>query len=268
MIKEADFTFRQAFAFCPYSPEAVFRYVQLLATAGRMEDALLIAQTCQKLDPYNEQVKGLVRNLGEARGQQSAIHQAQSGLRQMEAEWRVAPTNLQTGFTLAQTYLSMQQTNLAIQILDQITANPRAGAGAVLTIASLYSQIGRVDKLQSMLPQFDQIVADPKSEVNALLAVARLMADLGRVDKLEPTLERLVQAAPDQPEGWYDLAALKVTLNKRPEAVAALGKALAANNKRLAANAKAKDLRGELDKDPRFAQLRELPEFKKLTAPK
>ena len=30
MIKEADFAFRQAFAFCPYSPEAVFRYCNLL----------------------------------------------------------------------------------------------------------------------------------------------------------------------------------------------------------------------------------------------
>ena len=30
LLKEADFAFRQAFAFCPYSPEAVFRYCQLL----------------------------------------------------------------------------------------------------------------------------------------------------------------------------------------------------------------------------------------------
>src|SRR5213075_1766535 len=48
MIKEADFAFRQAFAFCPYSPEAVFRYVQLLATLGRMDDAIIVAETCQK----------------------------------------------------------------------------------------------------------------------------------------------------------------------------------------------------------------------------
>ena len=34
MIKEADFALRQAFAYCPYSPEAVFRYVNLLATLG------------------------------------------------------------------------------------------------------------------------------------------------------------------------------------------------------------------------------------------
>jgi len=34
MLKEADFAFRQAFAFCPYSPEAVFRYTTLLASYG------------------------------------------------------------------------------------------------------------------------------------------------------------------------------------------------------------------------------------------
>ena len=39
LLKEADFTFRQAFAFCPYSPEAVFRYVQLLLQLQRFDDA-------------------------------------------------------------------------------------------------------------------------------------------------------------------------------------------------------------------------------------
>src|SRR5205807_2441264 len=49
MIKEADFAFRQAFAFCPYSPEAVFRYVNLLLSLHRIDDAYIIASTCQKL---------------------------------------------------------------------------------------------------------------------------------------------------------------------------------------------------------------------------
>ena len=30
MNDEADFAFRQAWALCPYSPETVFRYVDLL----------------------------------------------------------------------------------------------------------------------------------------------------------------------------------------------------------------------------------------------
>ena len=63
MIREADFSFKQAFAFCPYSPEAVYRYVNLLLSMGRVSDALLVAETCLKLDPYNQQVLGLVRGL-------------------------------------------------------------------------------------------------------------------------------------------------------------------------------------------------------------
>jgi hypothetical protein len=63
MIKEADFAFRQAFAFCPFSPEAVFRYVQLLANLNRWDDAIIVAETCLKLDPNNESCRSLVQQL-------------------------------------------------------------------------------------------------------------------------------------------------------------------------------------------------------------
>jgi beta-lactamase regulating signal transducer with metallopeptidase domain/biopolymer transport protein ExbD len=63
LSKEADLAFRQSFALCPYSPEAVFRYVQLLLQLNRTDDALLVAQTCLKLDPNNGQVMSLVENL-------------------------------------------------------------------------------------------------------------------------------------------------------------------------------------------------------------
>src|SRR5207253_3596397 len=48
MIKEADFAFRQAFAFCPYSPDAVFRYVQLLLNTQHLDVAPLLATTSQQ----------------------------------------------------------------------------------------------------------------------------------------------------------------------------------------------------------------------------
>jgi hypothetical protein len=63
IVKETDFAFRQAFAFCPYSPEAVFRYSSFLMQFGRLDDALLIAKTCLKLDPYNSNVTMLVDQL-------------------------------------------------------------------------------------------------------------------------------------------------------------------------------------------------------------
>jgi len=45
MNDEADFAFRQAWALCPYSPEPVFHYVNLLLSQNRASDALLVAET-------------------------------------------------------------------------------------------------------------------------------------------------------------------------------------------------------------------------------
>jgi beta-lactamase regulating signal transducer with metallopeptidase domain len=65
-IREADFTFRQAWALCPHSPEAVFRYVQFLLNQGRIADALVIAETAAKVDTDNPQMRGLVTALKQA----------------------------------------------------------------------------------------------------------------------------------------------------------------------------------------------------------
>lgn len=54
MLKEADFAYRQAWALCPYSPEAVFRYVELLTSRQRKSDALLIAETAVRVAPPDE----------------------------------------------------------------------------------------------------------------------------------------------------------------------------------------------------------------------
>jgi len=49
MTDAADFAFRQSLALCPYSPEAVFRYVNLLMSQNRRNDALLVAETAVKM---------------------------------------------------------------------------------------------------------------------------------------------------------------------------------------------------------------------------
>ena len=63
LVREADFAFKQAFAFCPYSPEAVFRYINFLLQYGRFEDAIIVCETCQKLDPYNDMVAHTIDQL-------------------------------------------------------------------------------------------------------------------------------------------------------------------------------------------------------------
>jgi hypothetical protein len=68
--QEADLAFRQAFALCPSSPEALFRYVQLLLQLNRIDDALLLAETFRKVDPQNDQARGLLDNLKGYKSQQ------------------------------------------------------------------------------------------------------------------------------------------------------------------------------------------------------
>jgi hypothetical protein len=63
LARAADFAFRQAFALCPYSPEAVFRYTNWLVGQGRRQDALLVARTGETLDPRNRNFSDLVTNL-------------------------------------------------------------------------------------------------------------------------------------------------------------------------------------------------------------
>jgi hypothetical protein len=67
MNNAADFAFRQSLALCPYSPEAVFRYVQFLMTQQRTSDALLVAETAEKFpgtpSAPSEPIKDLVKQL-------------------------------------------------------------------------------------------------------------------------------------------------------------------------------------------------------------
>lgn len=227
MFKEADFAFRQALAFCPYSPEAVFRYVQLLINSGRIDDALIVAQTCLKLDPYNAQVMNLVKQLSAYKGTPGAaqpVHPVQPNLAQLEQDTRSNPTNWQAAFNLAVAYLQNQQTNQAVEVLDRVLNSPQVQADAVLVVAQVYNQIGQYPKL-------------------------------------ERALDRLVQVAPESPEAWYDLAAMKMSLGKVPEAVTSARRAIELSNKRRAGNSNAPDLAASIGTDPRFAPLRNSPEF-------
>jgi len=67
MNQAADFAFRQAWALCPYSPEAVYRYVNLLLSRNRVSDALAVAETSAKMPAMQgatgTQVRALVNHL-------------------------------------------------------------------------------------------------------------------------------------------------------------------------------------------------------------
>ena len=232
--READFAFKQAFAFCPYSPEAVYRYVQLLVNMHRVDDALLVAETAQKLDPYNTQFSYLIGNLNNIKAQSGAMAQSLSQLQtevaKLQEEVKAHPTNFNSQFDLAQKLFQMGQNEQAFQVLDGILTNPAATIPMVMSVADAYNRLNQPQKLQL-------------------------------------ALSRLTQLAPDSPEAWYDLAASQAQLGQGAEAMQSLQKALDLNAKRLAQNPKTNDLRKTLAGDARFGQLRDTPQFKALLAP-
>src|SRR6185437_9841901 len=238
--READFAFKQAFAFCPYSPEAVYRYVQLLVNMHRVDDALLIAETAQKLDPYNTQFTYLIGNLNSIKAQSGAMQQSMSQMQteveQLQKEVKANPSNFNGQFDLAQKLFQMGKNEQAFEVLDSVLTNPAATIPMIMSVADAYNRLNQPLKLQG-------------------------------------ALDRLTQLAPESPEAWYDLAASHAQLGQNAQAIQSLKKALDLNDKRLAqaprTNATAKparpnDLRSTLAGDQRFAHLRDTPEFKAL----
>ena len=63
MLKEADYAFRQAFAMCPYSPEAVYRYTNLLRAHRRTAEAVRLVSTALKVVPEDVYLQALLRGL-------------------------------------------------------------------------------------------------------------------------------------------------------------------------------------------------------------
>src|SRR5262249_49884167 len=156
--------------FCPYSPEAVFRYVNFLAMNRRLDDALLIAETCLKLDPYNGGIQDLVERVRSAKRAPDPVAQVEAEISQLEPEVRANPNDFQKALNLAYRYAQLRQNEQAYRILDGIIANPKVDAGAVFAVAQMYADV------------------------------------LKDVPKIEPCMEKLVKLVPEQPEAWYNLA--------------------------------------------------------------
>ena len=227
LIKETDFAFKQSFAFCPYSPEAVYRYVNFLLQLNRLDDAAIVAQTCQKLDPFNDQITQLVDQLKKFKQDAGARTQSMNQLQQMEAMVQSNPGNLPGVLALAETYYQMQNTGRAFELFDIALANSNVTYSDVANIAQIYSQAGNMSKL-------------------------------------EGALRKLVVISNSIPEPRFDLARLEATLGQSDQAIQDLKVSLDLSKARLKTNPTARDLLAEARKDPSLNSLRNNPSFKQL----
>jgi tetratricopeptide (TPR) repeat protein len=225
MLKEAEFAFKQAYAFCPYSPEAIFRYINILITTGRVDDAILMAVTSQKLDPFNAQIQGLIFELRKIKA--SMAGQPANDVASMEEAFAKNPKDVSTAYQLV----------------------------------SRYAQVGQMDKIVSVL---DQLTANGSNDPSALMMAANFYGQLGQLPKAEKALQQLVKIAPQHAEGAVDLAAIQVMQSKSNLALQSLRTALDENAKRHAGDGSTPNLYSNVLADQRFASLRGWTEFDKL----
>ena len=230
LIRETDFAFKQAFAFCPYSPEAVFRYINFLLPQGRFDDAILVCETCQKLDPFNTQVASTVEQLKSFRLQNAQRTQQFGQIDQMEKMAATNPDNITNLITLGGTMMQLQQTNRANEL-------------------------------------FNKAIDSPNIKYQDAAAVAQFFGQMANITGFEKALRKLVSLAPDLPEHRYNLAAVEAITGRTTEALADLKTSVDLNAKRLATNPAANNILSMIRNDPNINNLRGLPEFQKIVPP-
>jgi predicted Zn-dependent protease len=144
MIKEAEFAFKQAFAYCPFSPEAVYRYVNLLLSMNRVDDAIDIVETCKKLDPENSAIDSL---LSQVQGMKNGT---------------TAPRNsqAQSMFSEAIRLVQNKQTNEALHVLEQITTVASNDVSALMNVAQAYVQLNMIPLAEKTVQRLVQLTPD------------------------------------------------------------------------------------------------------------
>lgn len=303
LIKEAEFALKQSYAFCPQSPEALHKYVTLLVSGGRFQEALLLVETSLKFDPASPVFLSYFQQLRQYTGAQSQYNQAQNQFAQLEQQFRDNPTNMQLGLDLASAYFKLQRFDAGLPLLEQLSASPHADLKTLIGIAQIYTQIGQKTQLDGIVAKIKNLLGPLQRQyatntndmpmafqlVSAYLATDQTNLAVIMVDELlaRPTVDpsTLYSAATvyHQTLQWPKLEAtlekLLVQVPSHPETLydlagvkAILGKnseALQFLKQAIEVNpqrpgAMAKNLKAEAAADPRFTGLHQNPEFQKL----
>ena len=244
LLKEAEFAFKQAFAYCPYS-EGAYKYAELLADTGRPDEAVLVARTFQKLDPYNRQVHNMIVEL-----------YLQSGKHDQ-------------ALSAAREFLKLEPNNSVLQELASQLQKSQPGAAAVplqdiLTDITNALKANQPDRAAAIL---EQLLHSPQANGPLLTQVAQFYAEMGRLPKAEEAMRRATEVDPRSSQSWYNLANVQAFQGRAADAAESLRRAFATNAVERAANPGMIDLRANARTNPNFNNIRQSPEFRAVMGP-
>ena len=146
MIKETEFSLKQSFAFCPFSPEAVYHLIVLFSNQGRFEDMQMILKTCHDLDPYNGQFSNWLESVN------SQLQHNKSGQQSM---------TMQQAMNQVEESIKAGKTNDAEAMLDAFTHAPQADGALLVQSAQWYLQLNKLSKATDAMQKL--VTIDPNN---------------------------------------------------------------------------------------------------------
>jgi len=168
LYEDAEYAYRQSIQLCPDSPEANFRTSQLLLETGRHDEAIQVLESYQKLDPANSRI-------GLAIQQIRGMKQSTADIQELEKQLSTQPHDLKLVAQLAQAYLRMQQFGRIQSLFDNFLAQPAVTVGEMLQIAQFYLSVNQtslaVRTIEQAIQRFPH-EADPGYAL-AVIHVAR-----------------------------------------------------------------------------------------------
>ena len=267
LLREAEFAAKQAYALCPFSPEALYKLVNMLVLQGRFDESTALILTSMKFDPENKGLKDLLAQVAAIRNRANQ-EEARVRIEQLEQAYLADTNSYSNAINLAAGYLERKRGSEAQKILleilpllkglnDEKPEDPEIALN-LFTVYTLLSQPEPAKKI------IKNLLASKDVSLTTVIASAQVMLQQGLWEETEAILKMAVALAPGNAEILYDLSAMQSILGKSDEALSNLNHAVELNRAQRQTNQNVQDLvTVVLPLDKRFDFIRESPSFPK-----
>ncbi len=213
--REAEYAYRQAFAFGPISPEAVIRYTALLGELERHRDAVEVILAFKKLDPHFPQTDQMIT---QALNREIDLHlAAHDNAKALEAAGLLQ--ELVPSEENRKRLDLLKSTIKSVEIyLNRFKRDP-GNADYFSNAVYVKALSGKLSDLPAMIELFQSKMTTNKQSLAALAQAYEYAADY---PNQEIACKRLANLIPEDPVAWYNLARTQMQLKKTNEAAASL----------------------------------------------
>jgi tetratricopeptide (TPR) repeat protein len=149
----------------------------------------------------------------------------------------------------------MKSTTGNRQLLEQKLQSGKFEFTEAMQLISIYFQMNQAQRADALAKH---LLSGNTLQPQMIMQLAQHMAQARRFPVVEQALKKYTTVKPKDPQGWINLAALQLVLNKRGEMWVSLDKSIEAGGE---------PVRSVLRKDKRFDPVRNTPEFQKLAPP-